>query len=404
MFLGRGLNSRHKNFAVKRLIFNTCIMPFILDNQNVFEYLANLNYCQISDQNTSRIQLIEAKNFNLLIAFADGRHLLVKQEISKSKDQNKGEFWSVWWMEETIYRFTEFGMKMRDFVPKPLHFDSENSILIMNFLVDYLDLFIYYEQQKSFLPNIGAAIGKLLGTLHQETYQQQDYRKFWNSCPRPIDGYRSEKIIQRLSSITPDIFGTMPKNCLQFFRLYQKFPYLNQSILELGKATQPSCLIHNDLKLNNFLIDLNWQDSRSQIIKLIDWERVDWGDPAFDLGRMIGSYLEFWLGGLVISSNLNMKESLQLATTPLESIQPSLFTLVQSYLKEFPQIWVDRPDYLDRVIQFAGLSLIRRIEITIEKDRTFGNQGIIMLQVAKQLVSNPQAARQIIFGTDADRL
>jgi hypothetical protein len=46
-------------------------MSLILDNQNVFEYLASLNYCQITDRDQSEVRLISAKNFNLLIKFSD---------------------------------------------------------------------------------------------------------------------------------------------------------------------------------------------------------------------------------------------------------------------------------------------------------------------------------------------
>jgi hypothetical protein len=379
-------------------------MDIILNNENVFEYLHRYHYCQLADRETSRIQLIPTKNFNLLIALADGRHLLVKQEIPDANGRTKGEFWAVWWMEETIAKFPDFAARIRNFIPQPLHFDRENSILIMDFLTDYLDLFGYYEQQRQFPVSIGAAIGKLLASLHGQTYQREEYQQFWVDCPRQDDGYRSEQIIKRLSVATPDIFATVPRECLQFFKLYRKFPALNESLLQLGAASQPTCLIHNDLKLNNFLIDLNWQSPRSQIIKLIDWERVGWGDPAFDLGRIIGSYLEFWLEGLIISKDFSMRESLLLATSPLESIQPSLFALMEAYFLEFPQIRIDRPNYLELAIQFAGLSLIRRIEIEIERRRTFSNREIIILQAAKQLICEPKAGRSTIFGHNSDRL
>jgi hypothetical protein len=186
--------------------------------------------------------------------------------------------------------------------------------------------------------------------------------------------------------------------------LYQRFPSLAQSIGDLGESITPSCLVHNDLKINNFLVDLDWERIGSPVIRLIDWERANWGDPAFDLGCLLGSYLEIWLGGLSIGNHLSINESLQLATTPLETIQPSLFALMQSYLVGFPAITTTRTDYLNRVIQFTGLSLIRRVEITINKDRYFGDRGIIMLQVGKQLLCTPQAAMKTLFGNNFTQL
>jgi hypothetical protein len=77
---------------------------------------------------------------------------------------------------------------------------------------------------------------------------------------------------------------------------------------------------------------------------------------------------------------------------------------VQSYLARFPEILDARPDYLDRAIQFAGLALIQRIEITIDEKRRFGNCGIVMLQVAKQLICTPRAAMKTLFDRDFSQL
>lgn len=386
-------------------------MSTILDTDNVFTYLANLNYCNVTDKTTSEVAVIPAKNFNLLVALANGTHLLVKQELHDDRGQTKAEFWLSWRIQLLSQEFAQFGDKISNFLPKLRHFDPDNSILIVEYLNNYQDLSDYYTQHNQFPIEIARSIGQLLASFHSQTFQQLEYQQFLDRQLAATAASTNIKkfnpaisIINRLSRITPHIFQVMPVDCLQFFKLCQRFPSLSQAIFDLGQAISPSCLVHNDLKINNILLDLNWQSPTSQIIKLIDWERADWGDPAFDLGCLLGSYLEIWLDGLVISSSLSVNESLQLATTPLELLQPVLFTIVQSYLAEFPAIINARPDYLDRVIQFAGLALIQRIEITINEDRIFGNRGILMLQVAKQLLCTPQAAMKTIFGSNFTQL
>ncbi len=391
-------------------------MVTILDTSNVFEYLAALNYCNIADRDTSKVRIISAKNFNLSIAFADGKHLLVKQEIHDDRGQTRQEFRLAWRIQELVKQFPDFRERIAAYLPKLLHFNSEHSILIVEYLSTYIDLADYYTPANKFPIAIATSIGQVLATLHSQTFEQIGYDRFLQrqlNLETPdleitdrglcANDYAQE-IIQRLSRITPDVFRMMPVECLQFFKLYQRFPSLSQAIFDLGQSISPSCLVHNDLKTNNILLDLNWDLPGSQVIKLIDWERAGWGDPAFDLGCMLGSYLEIWLDGLMISNSLSINESLQLATTPLELIQPSLFSLVQAYLAGFPAITIARPDYLDRVVQFAGLALIQRIEINIDEDRIFGNRGIVMLQVAKQLLCAPQAAMSTLFGSNFDRL
>jgi thiamine kinase-like enzyme len=375
-------------------------MSIILDNHNVFDYLADLNLGQVSDRDASEVELIAAKNFNLLIHFPSDRYLLVKQEVQDSTGRTSGEFHAEWRMQELIAQLPELGDRIRRFLPEILHFDPDNSILVVKFLDDHHDLARYYEVERQFDPLIARAIGKLLATIHGHTFERSEYRQFLADRPTARDINSAIGIIQRLARIAPGVFATIPRECLQFFKLYQRFPSLPQAIEELGNSVQFTCLIHNDLKLNNFLLDRDWDRPNSHIIKLIDWERSTWGDPAFDLGCTIGSYLEIWLEGLVISNSLSIQESLQLATTPLEVIQPSLLALVDAYIEEFPQILVARPYFFNWVVKFAGLSLIKRIEIIIENERIFGNQGIIMLQVAKQLLCEPKTAKKAIFGNN----
>jgi Phosphotransferase enzyme family len=379
-------------------------MPIILDTDNVFDYLAQLDYCTLAERQTSRMTIISAKNFNLAIAFADGKSLLVKQELHNPQGETLGEFWSAWRIQRLVREFPTFGNEMSGFLPELLHFDPDSSILIVNFRTDYRDLYGYYAEERHVPIEVARSIGRLLGTIHSQTFDRAEYQEFLTDRSAKVAKFDGLKIIDRLSRITPQVFRKLPQDCLQFYKLYQRFPTLSQAILELRNSVRPSCLVHNDLKINNILLALDWEQPDSKLISLIDWERANWGDPAFDLGCILGSYLELWLEGLVISSTLSINESLQLATTPLELLQPSLFTLVQTYLDKFPAILAARPDFLDRAIQFAGLSLIIRLETMVEDERTFGNQGIIILQVAKQLLCAPQAAMNTLFGSNSAQL
>jgi 5-methylthioribose kinase len=395
-------------------------MATILDTDNVFEYLIKLNYCNVADRDTSRVTEIFAKNFNLLISFADGKNLLIKQEPHDCDGQAIGEFQAAWRMQELVKSFPDFGETIRNFLPDLLHFDPESSILVVKYLTDYCDLNDYYVQGNKFPIKIARSIGQLLANIHSQTFQRTEYQCFLNNSAAELlnidettPNFKREilavsdpaiNIIRRIDRITPDKFQEMPHECFQFFKLYQRFPSLSQAIVDLGNSIMPSCLVHNDLKINNILLDLNWELPGSQVVRLIDWERAGWGDPAFDLGSILGSYLEIWLDGLVISNALSIQESLQLATTPLELLQPSLLSLVQSYLDGFPAMIDARPDYLDRAIQFAGLALIHRVEITIQGNRMFGNHGIIMLEVAKQLLCNPTAVMDTLFGSNFTQL
>ncbi|OUL23065.1 LPS biosynthesis choline kinase [Nostoc sp. RF31YmG] len=372
-------------------------MRFILNSHNVFDYLVTQGICKQSDQPPIKVELLAAKNFNLLVNFLDSSKLLVKQEPDNKEGKASGEFLAEWRIQEFLQRFLEFD-RYRQFLPEVLHFDAKNSIIVSRYLDNYRDLSDFYTKEKSFPIEVAREIGTILGTIHRDTFNRQEYQEFFSENSENFRANQVSKLICGLERVEPEIFGLVPDDGLKFFALYQRYDSLGEAIAELGTSVNLSCLTHNDLKLNNILLFKDWQDSSNNIIRLIDWERSAWGDPAFDLGTLIGSYVQIWLASLVISNSLSIEESLRLAITPLELLQPSIGTLTQAYLNTFPEIVKHRPDFLQRVVQFAGFAIIQQIQAMIQYDKSFGNMGIAMLQVAKALLCRPVQSISTIFG------
>ncbi len=373
-------------------------MVFVLSSDNIFDYLDRAQL-GVSDRSTATVRLISAKNFNLLVQSPGADPLLVKQETISADGQQAGELFTEWKLQQLIPQIPEL-RSIASFMPEILHCDPENSIVINRFFEQYQDLSKYYDQQLTFFSEIATVLGQRLGLVHQLSFDKSDYQQQIEAAigERRLMAHR---IVQRLARLSPGLLGMMPIECLQFFKLYQQYPSLGAAMQQLAESSVACCLVHNDLKLNNVLV---WPESSDAKIRLIDWERAAWGDPAGDLGMLIASYLELWLESMVVSNELSISESLELATVPLELLQPSLLALIVSYLNTFPQIIDAQPQYLQRVLQCTGMSLIYRIEAIMEFDRYFGNQGIMMLQVAKQLLCNPADFMNTVFGENAQEL
>lgn len=378
-------------------------MTFLLNSHNVFDYLVAHGLYNPSEQSLDKIEPLEAKNFNLLLTFSDGSKLLVKQERHNQEGKAGGEFLSEWRVQEFLQKFPEL-TNLRSLIPEVLHFDSDNSIMVFRYLDDYRDLIDFYAKENIFPTEVAVAIGTILGTIHHHTFNRQDYEDFFCSETDNPTTKRVPRLIRGLERISPEIFGSVSADGVKFFALYQRYDSLGEAIAKLGSAFTPCCVTHNDLKLNNILLHNNWQDSSNNIVRLIDWERCNWGDPVFDLGTLIASYLQIWLSSLVISKSLNIEESLRLAMTPLEQLQPSIVALTKAYIKTFPEILEHRPDFWQRVMQFAGFGLIQRIQAMVEYQKSFGNGGIAMLQVAKTLLCRPEQSMPTIFGVGITEL
>jgi thiamine kinase-like enzyme len=374
-------------------------MTLILNSNNVLAYLQNCGMGTFDHESTT-LKRFRARNFNILVTAPNSQPILVKQEAPDTNGQQSGELFTEWQLQQLIAEHPLLS-ELTHFLPKVLHVDRPNSIVVNHFWADYEDMQDYYDERQEYDPEIAKELGHKLALVHRSTYDstwQQPLETSLGSSSNP-----GLKVAHRLNQIHSGIFAITPIDCLRFYKLYQQYPSLAAAVEQLVKDYQACCLVHNDLKLNNLLIhhspllatNSTIQDSR---IRFIDWECSRWGDPAVDLGNLINSYLQLWLENLVVSSELSINESLQLAIVPLSSLQPVLFALFDSYRQTFPAIFSDQSDYLARILQYAGLALIRRIEVIIDDDRIFDNRGIAMLQVAKQLLCSPTTFTATIFG------
>jgi thiamine kinase-like enzyme len=381
-------------------------MTFVLSSQNVAEYLSESGFTPHGETGQPQVKQILAKNFNLLLSWPGGQQLLVKQEPYDRHGKVAGEFLREWRIREFLKHFPELE-DLNQCLPEVLHFDQEHSILVYNYLVEYRDLMAFHLRDKIFPEAIARTIGVVLASIHRKTLDHANYRDFF--CQNSGNTRISDQVtflVRRLERITPEIFAEVPTEGLKFFALYQRYDSLGKAIAELSLAFDPCCLTHNDLKLNNILLADDWEHWNSaeaplkKALQIIDWERSGWGDPAFDVGVLIASYLQLWLQSLITSNSIAIEESLRLAITPLELLHPSLSAFMIVYLEHFPKILERRPDFLERVMQYAGLALIQAIQAMIQHQKSFGNTGICMLQVAKTLLCRPDVSIPTILGVE----
>jgi hypothetical protein len=366
----------------------------LLSSENVVDYLIAHHLCPEHRRNqVVEIRSLSGKNFNLAIAFSQPPHFLVKQEPPSATGKLDNELQREWLIATLIDAFPELQL-LNTLMTKPLYFDAEASIVVFEFLNYHQDLSVYYRETKQFDPAIATILGTTLAQIHRRTFEHSASRNYLIQQDRSIE--KIPNFLWGIEKLTPGFFGMICLDGIEFFRLVQRYEPLKRAIAQLKDHWQPCCLIHADLKLSNVLID------PSGDLRIIDWEKMLWGDPIFDLANAIADYLHLWLEGLVVSPNLDLESSLRLAVIPLEQIQPSLVALLRAYLNGFPEI--HRPysntvtDFAQRLMQYTGFMLIERLRIKLEYHQPFNNQGICTLQVAKQLLCQPQASITSILG------
>lgn len=390
-----------------------------LNSVGIHEYLMHQGLCESTDV-VGEVQQLLGKNLNLLVQLTKpdaqpsrARRLLIKQGPIGRSELPKQDFEEEWRIHQLLAGHEQL-FPLRALLPEGIKFDAANAIQIFRYLESYSDLGDFYDGAERFPTKIPVALGSALAALHQATFRRQDY--LLELDPESADqGSETPDFRDELENLTPEIFQQISIDGLQFYRLYNRSEELSKAIAQLEHDYEPCCLIHHDLKFRNILLHddwFRWQPPSSLpasvhelclpdaqgLVRLIDWEQWAWGDPAFDVGALVAEYLRLWLKSLVLSRDVDLAVALQLAAVPLDSLQPSLAAFMQAYLAQFPGILAAFPAFPARVLRFAGLGLIGAIQDRLHYRESCGNLDIAMLQVARSLLCNPEAAMVTVFG------
>ncbi|MDJ0735410.1 MAG: aminoglycoside phosphotransferase family protein [Nostocaceae cyanobacterium] len=387
-------------------------MKIKLDYQNFFNYLIDTNICKQNELEDIQVQIKDSKTDHWLLNFADGSKLVVKQEPAH-RIYNSSNMIS---HEQHIYQLVTSDpnlINISSLLPEIIHFDRDNWILVYKSPADYITLENYYEtlslesdskNGQVFPTSVAELVGTSLAKMHLETINFQNaYKNFMKEVQEEEFLYQFPYSEYLLDRVWHESLFKFPAEGFRFFDFYQRDDNLRKTVKHLVDHHQRCCLTHNNPQLNKILIPRQWQKRLSEysdenLVQLIDWERSNWGDPACDLGTAIAGYLLAWLNSIAVHPAIKLEQSLQLATIPLEVIRPSMVAMIQTYMQTFSKVVEESSDFLKRVIQFAGLALIYQIVENILSHKDFNNQGICMLQVAKNLLCQPEKSWTYIFG------
>lgn len=364
-------------------------MLFLLSTQNVLEYLNERNITHTSSDLVLDIQPKSGKNFNLLVEFKDKTAFLVKQEQHNLDGKTDEEFRREWCLQKWLMAFPELH-HLRKWLVEPIDVNLDRSILVFEYLQDYVDLHDFYESDR-FPTSIAAQLGRALAQIHRSTFNQAQYELFLTELNQGKSITRMPKVLYGLERIGVSIFQRVQQESLEFYRMFQRYESLGNAIAHLKANWNPCCLIHRDLRFANVLVQ-----PETGAVRIIDWEKFSWGDPAFDFGTLIAYYLMLWLRSLVIYKGLDLASTLKMARVPIAQLQPSLAVLRSTYFEEFPEI---DSTFFVRSLQYAGAVLIDTIQIKLEYHEAFNNRDICKMQLAKTLLCQPEQAIQTVFGT-----
>jgi Ser/Thr protein kinase RdoA (MazF antagonist) len=344
------------------------------------------------------ITSVVRRNRSLRVQGPAGKSYLIKQP----DDPVRGDGWTLQ-HEALFYNFCQEHLAnspVSKVLPRLVHYDAEFPLLALELLGDALPLRQHYlaHPAADFPREAARALGHALGLMHA-TFGPRgcEANNGLPWLPRNPPG------ILRAHHPSPDWLSTISGAGYQTLRILQaRRPWIRR-LDRLVHLWRPDTVIHGDVKSDNVLIvpPRPGVAPTSIEIRLVDWEFVQRGDPAWDLAGALQDFAVFWVNTLPAESGTteaDLERLISRAPYPWVAIQPALRALWQGYRVAADLDVGSASILLLRAVQFSSARLIQAaIEMTQETS-WLPLQAVLLLQIASNLLDDPGAAQVQFYG------
>lgn len=358
----------------------------------VVPYLVNQQMVSADAIVAGDLEVVDAgrRNQNLKVIRRDGPSYLIKQP-------GEGERGTLATLraEAAFYRhcFSGSGLEqMRGILPRFHGCDAERDLLTLE-LIEGRPLWDRNADVPPAESLAGCAkeLGEAVGTLHRLFREPVSCRATSMS-----ELHADPPWILGVHRPAPEAFASISPANLQVLKMLQQNAPITAGLDRLSAGWTADTVIHNDLKGDNVLIS-SAGDERPQV-RLVDWEMVQVGDGAWDVGSMLRDFLGYWLLSVPLTADLTPEQMLEGCTWPLASMHPAARAFWDGYRASACLDSAIAGEFLQRSVCFAAARLVQAAyELSLTSQQP-SNLAIAMLQLAANILADPQEASLHLFG------
>jgi Ser/Thr protein kinase RdoA (MazF antagonist) len=332
------------------------------------------------------------RNRHLRVEIAGGVGFLVKQSdgsLSQSFDtlQNEAAFYLF------CHRHLAGG-SIQDMLPRFVHFDPDRSVLVLEFLSEAVPLWQHHLAQTDLPRQPAVDLGRALGSWHAAFRLRNPLS---DNALKWLPNHRPQ--ILRIHRPSIDWLADISAGGYQIVRILQSRRRLMRRLDKLSGAWTPNTLIHGDVRADNILVVPSERGSVQ--LRLVDWELVQYGDPAWDLAGAFQDLLLFWISTIPhLPETMNSDFELLTAQAryPLATIQAALRALWRGYRETADMGPASMNVVLWRAVQFSSVRLIQAALEATQGSAPLSSKAVLLLQIASNILDDPETAQLRLFG------
>ena len=323
-----------------------------------------------------------SRNRNFKVECRAGPSYLLKQGLGAEGSATTAR-------EAQVYQLLSDGKgRVARYLPRFFDYDAEQGILVIELVSAGEDLRRYHLRHGRIPPQLAAAAGRALGSLHRMTRSQAEGYPYPAQPPWVLTIHRPDVAIFREASSAS----------LELIKTVQAADGLGQCLDELSARWKVEALIHHDVKWDNFVAFEGPGSGKSARLKLVDWESAIYGDPCWDIGSVFSHFLSLWLFSIPVTGQVPPERFPELARYPLSKMQPAIRRCWDAYVAELGLPFEESGRWLMRSVGLGAARLIQTAFEAAQMSTSLTSNLVLHLQLSLNMLQRPREAIVHLLG------
>jgi hypothetical protein len=327
------------------------------------------------------------RNRNIIAKSAQGSFLIKQPEADSS---NAAETVGREMLFYRLFGGETFLPGLASLLPRMAFADEAEALLGLELLAEARPIWRLYEARGAADFPIAAseAVGGALARAHRELSRPEAV-----ATARTAGFPAAPPPGLSLAWPRPASRATMSLGALELIRRVQEEEGVVAALDAIAGGWRVSCVIHGDVKLDNILVK---EEGEKTEVYFVDWELVQIGDPAWDVGSAFRDFIFFWV--ISMPGGMPVEEMAEAARFPLDRLQPAIAALWRGYRLSWAATEAEAEALLERAIGFSALRMMQTA-----LDMAGGYPDVpapaeLLVRVAVNLVADMEQGRSALFG------
>jgi hypothetical protein len=296
-----------------------------------------------------------------------------------------------YWLAARDARFAT----LADLMPRCLHYDPQQQVLVLELLPESENLAELHGRLGHVPVETARALGQALGTVHAGVADPGAQDPSTNSFPR------TPPWVLGIHAVVARQFERLSLGNAHLLSLIHQYPSFSAALDALKAQWRPDTVIHGDMKWDNcLLLPATGSDAQSTL-RVIDWELADIGDPLWDVGGLMHSFLCAWLLSMPLHETARPEQLVAAARHPIHGMRPALHAFWQAYVEARGLNPKAASGALVRCVEFAAARMIQSAYESLSYAQAVSAPTLRLLQVSLNILTRPREALRDLLEFDA---